>query len=80
MTAEQAASDEAVHLTRLLVLGDAIGGGLGAGLIRMTQGGEQYEVTLRFNEQFGLSRPDIYDWSGTLPKFSPPTDMTSWWC
>ncbi len=68
VTAEQPAAGDSIQLTHMLVLGDAIGGGLGAGLIRMTQGGGRYDVSLRFNEESGLARPDVYDWSETLPK------------
>ncbi|WP_373502341.1 DUF459 domain-containing protein [Aestuariivirga sp.] len=55
-------------LTHVLVLGDAIGGGLGAGLLRLLEANDGYEVTLRFNEESGLARPEVYDWPATLPK------------
>ena len=52
----------------ILVTGDAIGGGLGAGLMRMAEIDGHYDVTIRFNEESGLARPEVYDWSETLPK------------
>jgi hypothetical protein len=53
---------------RVLVLGDAIGGGLGAGLTRVAEPSGEYEVSNRFNEQSGLARPEVYDWTATVPK------------
>jgi len=55
-------------ITRILVIGDALGGGLGAGLLRLTQDKPGYEVSLRFNEESGLARPEVYDWTATVPK------------
>ena len=55
-------------LSQVLVLGDAIGGGLGAGLLRLLEANDDYEVVLRFNEESGLARPEVYDWPATLPK------------
>ena len=52
----------------ILVIGDALGGGLGAGLMRMVELEDGYDVTLRYNEESGIARPEIYDWSETLPK------------
>jgi hypothetical protein len=65
---EEAAVDEASQVTDILVLGDAVGGGLGAGLTRMADIDGRYEVALRFNEESGLARPEVYDWKATLPK------------
>lgn len=56
------------HATRILVLGDALGGGLGAGLSRVAEAQGDYEVSLRFNEESGLARPEVYDWAATVPK------------
>jgi hypothetical protein len=67
-TAEEAAADDTGDVSRVLVLGDAIGGGLGAGLIRLTQDGGRFDVSIRFNEESGLARPDVYSWPETLPK------------
>ena len=55
-TAEQPAAGEATELTRMLVLGDAVGGGLGAGLERMAQAGGRFDVSIRFNEESGLAQ------------------------
>jgi len=55
-------------VTRVLVLGDAIGGGLGAGLTRVAEATGKYEVSIRLNEESGLARPDVYDWAETVPK------------
>ena len=52
----------------MLVLGDAIGGGLGAGLTRVAEASGDYEVSIRFNEESGLARPEVYDWPATVPK------------
>lgn len=72
-TAEQPQPGEATELSQILVLGDAIGGGLGAGLVRMAQGDGHYEVSNRFNEESGLARPDVYDWTESLPKILATT-------
>ena len=60
--------DETAEPTQVLVLGDAIGGGLGAGQVRMAAGSVRFEVSIRFNEESGLVRPDVYDWAASLPK------------
>jgi uncharacterized protein len=65
---EAAVLDEAAQVTDILVLGDAVGGGLGAGLTRMGELDGRYQVALRFNEESGLARPEVYDWAATLPK------------
>lgn len=53
---------------RILVIGDAMAGGLGAGITRMAAGDDSFEVTSRFNESSGITRPDIYDWASSIPK------------
>jgi uncharacterized protein len=65
------------QLTQILVLGDAIGGGMGAGLQRVADAGVDYQVSMRFNEESGLARPEVYDWAATLPKIlaSNPYDV-----
>ncbi len=67
-TAPPKPGDEAQQMTRVLVLGDGVGGGLGAGLMRMGEADGHYDVTIRFNEESGLARPEVYDWAETLPK------------
>ena len=63
-----AGGDATAERHHILVAGDALGGGLGAGLMRMASDGDLYDVTIRFNEESGLARPEVYDWSETLPK------------
>jgi uncharacterized protein len=53
---------------RILIIGDAMGGGMGAGLTRVIGNDPQYEVVNRFNEASALSRPDRYDWAASIPK------------
>lgn len=53
---------------RILIIGDAMGGGMGGGLTRMTAADTGYEVVNRFNEASALSRPDRYDWATAVPK------------
>lgn len=65
---DQPAADDADVQTQILVLGDAIGGGLGAGLSRMAEIDGRFDVSIRFNEESGLARPDVYNWAETLPK------------
>ena len=67
-TAEQAPADDGERVIRVLAIGDAVGGGLGAGLTRMGEADGRYEVTIRYNEESGLARPEVYDWATTLPK------------
>lgn len=62
-----AAADEK-HVTEVLAIGDAFGGGLGAGLARVTEASGDYDVSIRFNEESGLARPEVYDWPATVPK------------
>ena len=59
---------EAPQALQVLVLGDAIGGGLGAGLLRLGEASGRYDVTIRFNAESGLARPEVYDWAATVPK------------
>jgi len=53
---------------RILVIGDALGGGLGAGLSRMAEPESRFEIVNRFQETSGLARPEVYDWPASLPK------------
>ncbi len=53
---------------RILIVGDTMGGGMGAGLARAIGNDPQYEVVNRFNEASALSRPDRYDWAASIPK------------
>ncbi len=62
---EGEAQDGAVDI---LVIGDALGGGLGAGLTRMAEPEDGFNVTVRFNEESGIARPELYNWGESLPK------------
>jgi hypothetical protein len=53
---------------RILVVGDGLAGGLGAGLTRMAQDEPNMEVLNRFNESSGLARPELYDWPLAISK------------
>ena len=55
---------------RVLVFGDALAGGMGAGISRMSEEQQDMEVVNRFNELSGLARPEFYDWATTLPKIT----------
>ena len=54
--------------TAYLVIGDALGGGLGAGLSRMAEPEPRFEIVNRFQETSGIARPEVYDWAASLPK------------
>ena len=56
------------HIVEILSLGDALGGGLGAGLARVSEPSGNYDVSIRLNEESGLARPEVYDWVATVPK------------
>jgi hypothetical protein len=66
---------EEERVMRILALGDAVGGGLGAGLSRMGEADGRYEVVIRFNEESGLARPEVYDWAAALPKILSSSDF-----
>lgn len=67
--------EETVDTTkRILVIGDALSGGLGAGLVRLTESEQKFEVTFRPNESSGLARTAIYDWAATLPSILEAND------
>jgi uncharacterized protein len=53
---------------RILVVGDALAGGLGAGMTRMVQDDPRFEIVNRFNESSGISRPEVYDWPSAIEK------------
>lgn len=53
---------------RILVIGDSLAGGFGAGLARMAEEDARIEVVNRFNEASGLARPEFYDWVAAVPK------------
>ena len=53
---------------RILVVGDALAGGLGNGMGRMAQDDPRYEILNRFNESSGLARVEVYDWPTAIAK------------
>jgi uncharacterized protein len=64
-------------INRILVIGDSMAGGLGAGMVRMAAGDQTIQVVSRFNESSGITRPDIYDWAAALPKIMEGKNFTS---
>jgi hypothetical protein len=64
----EGATDPIDETYRILVIGDALAGGVGAGLSRVVEGDGQFEIANRFQEVSGIARPEVYDWSETLPK------------
>ena len=62
------AAEPADSTFRILVVGDGLAGGLGAGMTRMSQDDEQFEIINRFNESSGLARPEVYDWPNAVTK------------
>lgn len=65
---DQPAVDRQAEGFHILAIGDALAGGLGAGLMRLAIEERGYDVTLRFTELSSIARPELYDWSETLPK------------
>lgn len=59
---------------RILVVGDALAGGLGGGLKRMTAEREDFEISVRANEASSIVRPEVYDWTKKLPKIFASRD------
>lgn len=53
---------------RLLVIGDALAGGLGAGMTRRAEAEGGFEIANRFKEESGAARPEVHDWAVALPK------------
>jgi hypothetical protein len=54
----------------IFVIGDSLAGGLGAGMKRLTEGGSDFQVQLRFQEDSGVSRPEVYDWPDAIGKIA----------
>lgn len=53
---------------RILVIGDGLAGGLGAGMSRMLEEQSGFEILNRFNKSSGLARREVYDWSAAIKK------------
>ncbi len=62
---------------RILVIGDQMAGGMGAGITRMAENDDTIQVANRFNESSGLVRPEIYDWAAAIPKMAEGKDFTT---
>lgn len=74
---DQAAQAEARSF-KVLIVGDALAGGMGAGLDRMAAGGEiDVRVVNRFNDSSGLARPEIYDWTAAIGTIVPDKGYTT---
>jgi hypothetical protein len=52
----------------ILVIGDGIASGMGAGIARMAESDARLSVDGRYEEDSGLARPDNYDWVTSLPR------------
>jgi hypothetical protein len=63
---------------KVLIVGDALAGGMGAGLERMAADGQiNVQVVNRFNESSGLARPEIFDWAAAIGTIAPGKDFTT---
>ena len=62
---------------RILIVGDQLAGGMGAGLTRMAESDHTIQVINRFNESSGLARPEIYDWASAIPKMAEGKNFTA---
>jgi uncharacterized protein len=73
---EETAPPTDENARRVLVIGDGLAGGLGAGLARMAEAQGGFEIVNRFQESSGLARPEVYDWSESLPKIMEGKSFT----
>jgi uncharacterized protein len=55
---------------RILIVGDTLAGGLGAGMTRIITADSGFEIVNRFNESSGLTRSEFYDWAAAIPKIT----------
>lgn len=55
---------------RILMIGDSLAGGLGAGMTRMATGDPRFEIANRFNEFASIMRPQNYDWADAITKMT----------
>lgn len=62
---------------RVLVIGDSMAGGLGAGMVRVAAGDSNVQIVSRFNESSGITRPDVYDWAAAIPKIMEGKNFTA---
>ncbi len=63
-------ADQQPAVRRVLIIGDQMAGGMGAGLGRAAQDDATVQVVNRFNEASGLARPELYDWAAAIPKMT----------
>ena len=68
--AQDATQDVAPDVKRVLIIGDQLAGGMGAGLARMAEDQGNIQIINRSNESSGLARPEIYDWAAAIPKMT----------
>jgi hypothetical protein len=73
MAAQASAQDAKPYLVpkstyQILVIGDGIASGMGAGIARMAENDARLLVDGRYDENSGLARPDSYDWVTALPR------------
>ncbi|MGE4245355.1 MAG: DUF459 domain-containing protein, partial [Parvibaculaceae bacterium] len=52
----------------VFIIGDALAGGLWAGIDRASRGDARLRVSGRYKEDSGLARPEIHNWIDALPK------------
>src|SRR4051794_30291679 len=64
---------------KVLIVGDTLAGGMGAGLDRMAAGQPDISVRVvnRFNDSSGLVRPEIFDWTAAIGTIVPGKDYTT---
>ena len=63
----------------IVILGDVLGTGLWAGMNRVVEGDDRITVTGRIQENSGLARPKLYDWSAAAATLleSRPFDIAA---
>lgn len=71
------AQDATLDVKRVLIIGDQLAGGMGAGLSRLAQDQGNIQVINRFNESSGLARPEIYDWAAAIPKMTDGKNIST---
>ncbi len=72
---EEVAQQPVDDTYRILVIGDTLAGGLGAGLSRMAEPESRFEIVNRYQDVSGLARPEVYDWTASLPKIMEGKDF-----
>jgi hypothetical protein len=68
--AQETDTPPAADMANVFVLGDSLAGGLGAGMKRLTVDDQRYSVQLRYQEESGLARADLYDWPEAVTKIA----------